>query len=352
MSIRKPLIGFSLFAIFSLLVTWVIWATLQRSVEGDTKSYTATFTDVLGLKVHDDVRMAGVRVGRVESIDLVNETVDNKLAHLAKVEFEVRSDQQLFHNTKGLIRYQNLIGQRYLALAPGAGGDTSALDAGGSIPVSLTEPSFDVSQLLGGLQPLFDVLSPEQVNTLSGTFLQALQGDQVSLSAFVNQAAALATTFNDRDAILGDLIDNLSGVIEGLASRSGQFETLLAQTRTLVGGLYDQGQSLQSSTVAVANATTSLVDLVSQIKPNLNAAQTSTTDALNVLIRGGAQLDQLAIDAPPLLQALARISSEGTYINFYPCTLEVSLYGLLLPRGWQPQIENVLLGNRHSEMCR
>ncbi|NMN95381.1 MCE family protein [Antrihabitans stalactiti] len=352
MSIKKPLIGFSLFAIFSLLVTWVIWATLQRGVEGETKSYTATFTDVLGLKVHDDVRMAGVRVGRVQSIDLVHQQVDNTMAHLAKVKFEINSDQEIFHNTKGLIRYQNLIGQRYLALNPGSGGDTSRLDEGGEIPLSLTEPSFDVSKLLGGLQPLFDVLSPEQVNTLSGTFIQALQGDQVSLSAFITQAAALATTFNDRDAILGDLIDNLSGVIEGLAGRSGQFETLLAQARTLVGGLYEQGQSLQGSTVAVANATTSLVDLVSQISPNLNAAQTSTTDALNVLIGSGAKLDQLAIDAPPLLQALARITSEGTYINLYNCTFEVSLYGLLLPRGWQPQIENVLLGNKHSEVCR
>ena len=64
MSYRKSLFGFSIFAVVSLLVTWVIWSTLQRSVDGDTKSYSATFSDVLGLKPGDDVRISGVRVGR------------------------------------------------------------------------------------------------------------------------------------------------------------------------------------------------------------------------------------------------------------------------------------------------
>ncbi|MFD9615057.1 MlaD family protein, partial [Streptomyces sp. NPDC059083] len=70
MSVRKPLIGFGIFAIVSILVTAVIWNTLARTVKGDTNTYTATFSDVLGLRAGDDVRMAGVRVGKFEKIEL------------------------------------------------------------------------------------------------------------------------------------------------------------------------------------------------------------------------------------------------------------------------------------------
>ena len=70
MSYRKPLIGFCLFAVLALVLTWTIWSTLERSVPGDTDKYTAYFNDVSGLHEGDDVRMAGVRVGRVDSIKL------------------------------------------------------------------------------------------------------------------------------------------------------------------------------------------------------------------------------------------------------------------------------------------
>ena len=162
MSYRKPLIGFSIFVVASLLVTWVIWSTLQRSVDGDTNSYSATFSDVLGLKAGDDVRISGVRVGRVEAIDL-DENND------ARVDFIVEGDQTLYGNTKALVRYQNLIGQRYVALAPGDQGDPTPLEEGAEIPLERTEPSFDISALLNGFEPLFAVLSPEQVNDLSNT---------------------------------------------------------------------------------------------------------------------------------------------------------------------------------------
>ncbi len=82
----------------AILVTAVIWNTLARTVEGSTNTYSATFTDVLGLREGDDVRMAGVRVGKVEGIDLDKQ-------NNAKVTFIVQRDQTLFGDTKALVRY-------------------------------------------------------------------------------------------------------------------------------------------------------------------------------------------------------------------------------------------------------
>ncbi|MEU7763749.1 MCE family protein [Nocardia sp. NPDC049190] len=346
MSIRKPLIGFSIFAVVSILVTVLVWNTLARIVDGDTNTYTATFSDVLGLHQGDDVRMAGVRVGKVEKIELARDASLKK--SVARVTFVVQRDQTIFDDTKALVRYQNLIGQRYVALAPGKASTSAPLKNKGSIPIERTEPSFDVSGLLNGFQPLFQVLQPEQVNRLSETFIQALQGDGVSLSAFIVQAAQLATDFQRRDAILSDVISNLSGVMSGLAKRGDELETLVTQTRALIGGLYEQGQSLQASTEQIANATTSLVDMMGRIQPKLQTAQNSTSAALTLLLDNGAKLDQAAIDLPNVLSAAGRFTSEGAYANAYLCGLDVSLYGVLFPRGLFSQIG----GTSHSAVCR
>jgi phospholipid/cholesterol/gamma-HCH transport system substrate-binding protein len=349
-SIRKPLIGFSLFAIVSILLTWVIWETLQRAVDGDTRSYSATFGDVLGLHPGDDVRMAGVRVGKVENIEIDK---DNN----ARVDFVVESDQQVFSNTKALVRYQNLIGQRFVALNPGEG-QADPLESGGEIPmfsapgVRQTEDSFDVSALLGGFEPLFQSLDPAQVNNLSETLILALQGDGVSLSSFITQAASLANEFQQRDVLLGDVITNLSGVMSGLANRSGSLETLLAQTRALIGGLYAQGETLKNSTDQISDATTSLVGLVTQIRPALEAAQSSTNAAFNVFIANGSKLDLAGVDGTEALTAIARFTSDGAYANSYVCTLDVSLWGVLLPRPIFKDVGDLIFGQQHSEVCR
>ncbi|GAA5046282.1 MCE family protein [Nocardia callitridis] len=346
MNIRKPLIGFSIFAIVSVLVTVLVWNTLARIVQGDTKSYSATFTDVLGLHEGDDVRMAGVRVGKVDKIELGRDNESNR--SVATVTFVVQQDQTLFDDTRALVRYQNLIGQRYVSLDPGAEPNPAPLKNKGTIPLAHTEPSFDISGLLNGFQPLFQVLQPEQVNRLSETFIQALQGDGVSLSAFIVQAAQLATDFQRRDAILSDVITNLSAVMSGLAKRGDELETLVTQTRALIGGLYDQGQSLLASTEQISTASSSLVNMVGQIQPKLEVAQNSTSAALTLLIANGAKLDQAAIDFPTVLSAAGRHTSTGGYANAYLCGLDVSLYGILFPRGLFSQIG----GNSHSAVCR
>lgn len=336
----KALAGFSLFAVIAVVLTYTIWSTLQRSVTGRTHTYSAVFTDVLGLRVGDDIRMAGVRVGRVDTIDFDD-------SYRARVDFRIEKDQHLTTTTKALVRYQNLIGQRYLALMPGAETGT-VMAAGAQIPVERTEPSFDVSSLLSGFEPLFSVLRPEQVNSLSETLIQALQGDGVSLSALITQAAQLADTFGARDQILGDVIASLTSVITGLAHRTGELETLITQSRSLVDALYSQGTVLEHAVDRVAASTETLTGLLATLKPDVAMAQEDASAGVALLLLNGAALDRAAVELPDLLNGVARITSYGTYANGYLCRLDVSLWGVLLPPGLFSQIG----GPSQSEVCR
>jgi phospholipid/cholesterol/gamma-HCH transport system substrate-binding protein len=336
----RAAIGFGLFAVVAIVLTYTMYSTLQRSVTGATQSYSAIFTDVLGLRAGDDIRMAGVRVGRVDTIDFG----DN---YQAKVGFRIQSDQHPTTTTKAVVRYQNLIGQRYIALLPGQDPGVP-LPPGGQIPIQRTEPSFDVSALLSGFEPLFSVLRPDQVNSLSKTLIQALQGNDVSMSELITQAAQLATTFGQRDRILGDVVTNLSSVITGLAHRSGDLETLITQTRSLMEGLYKQGAALESSVDRVAKSTDALAGLITAVKPGVAAAQDKATSGIALLLTNGASLDKAAVELPNFLNRVAQFSGNGAYGNAYLCTLDVSLWGVLLPPGLFSQIG----GNSHSEVCR
>ncbi|MFB7718664.1 MULTISPECIES: MCE family protein [unclassified Nocardia] len=336
----RATIGFSLFAIIAVVLTYTIWSTLQRSVAGGTHSYSAVFSDVLGLRIGDDIRMAGVRVGRVDKIDFTDD-------YRARVDFRIEDDQHPTDTTKALVRYQNLIGQRYVALI--AGKDPgSPMRPGDAIPIERTEPSFDVSAMLSGFEPLFSVLQPDQVNSLSDTLIQALQGNTVSMSALITQAAQLAGTFGQRDQILGDVLTNLSSVISGLANRSSELETLITQARSLMQGLYAQGEALKSSVDQVATATDSLVSLIGAVKPGLARAQNDASAGVALLLLNGASLDKAAVELPAMLNRVSTFTSYGAYANAYICRLDVSLWGVLLPPGLFSQVG----GPAQSEVCR
>lgn len=340
MRLGRTIAGFSLFAVLAIVLTYTIWSTLQRSVPGPTETYSATFTDVMGVREGDDVRMAGVRVGRVDSIEFESD-------YKARLVLRVEERQRLTDTTKALVRYQNLIGQRYIALLPGEQ-PGAEVPPGSHIPVERTEPSFDVSALLSGFEPLFSVLQPDQINSLSDTLIQALQGDGISLSALITQAAELANTFGQRDEILGAVITNLSSVIAGLANRSEELETLITQTRGLMDALYAEGETLKASVDTVARSTDSLTALIATVKPEIALAQGQATTGVELLLANGAALDQAAIELPNVFNSLARFTGYGAYGNAYICSLDVSLWGVLLPPGLISQIG----GDQHSEVCR
>src|SRR5690606_38951530 len=258
-----------------------------------------------GLRVGDDVRMAGVRVGRVDAIELDPQ-------RKARGAFSVQSRQKLYTTTKAQIRHQNLIGQRYIAMAPGDG-EGERPTAGGESTLERTESSFAVSTLLAGFEPLFSMLQPDEVNSLSETMVQALQGDGVSLSALITRAASLASTFGERDEILGAVITNLSGVIAGLAHRSHELETLITQSRALVTGLYGQGETSKGAVTQVADPTAAPPDLIGKVAPGMAQAQLDATAGVNLLLSNGARLDRAAVELPDVLAGLARISGNGTY---------------------------------------
>lgn len=340
-SIRKPLLGFSLFMVVAIAVTSIIWTTLGRSVAGTTHSYSALFEDASGLQAGDDVRIAGVRVGKVERVVLDGGT--------ARAGFVLEQDQILYQNTIVSIRYQNLIGQRYLALESDAAStvETASLPPESTIGLERTEPSFDVSALLNGFQPLFSVLDPVQINGLSESIVQALQGDGVSISALVVQSAALAAEFAEKDEMLGLIVANLGGLLAELADQGENTAMLIESTEELMAGLGAESESLSAAVETMGEAAGPVAALVEDVRPSVSDTVVELDAVADLLNGDGAQLRESIGLLPALLASFSRITENGSFINMYVCNLDVSFAGLLFPPGVFSQVG----GNAHSEVC-
>ncbi|CDO89215.1 mammalian cell entry protein [Mycobacterium triplex] len=311
MRFRAPLIGLTLFMVVALTLTWLVYVSLRRDVAGDTAKYSALFTDVYGLREGDDVRMAGVRVGRVESIDL-----DGKLARVA---FVVQTDQHLYGNTVASVTYQNIVGQRYLGLSLGPEGNQALLPPGSVLPPARTEPSFDVTALLNGYEPLFSLLNPQDADNLTKGIIASLQGDTASLTTLISQTSTLAETFAGRDQTLGDVITNLNKVVGNLAQQNDNLDGVITQTRDVVDRLDRRRPELVASVGELSRVMGRLSTSANDVYPALREFIDRKPGVARHLMDVEPQLAFFGDNIPLLLKGLVRVGNQGAYGNAYVC---------------------------------
>ncbi len=317
MKFRAPLIGLSLFMVAAITVTWLVYVSLRRDVGGKTASYSAVFTDVYGLREGDDVRMAGVRVGRVHKIDLDGT--------LAKVSFVVQDNQPLFGNTVASVTYQNIVGQRYLGLSLGTEGSPGRLAPGSVIPPERTEPSFDVTALLNGYEPLFSLLNPRDADNLTKALIESLQGDTPSLAALVSQTTTLTETFAGRDQALGDLIANLNSVVGTVARQNADLDSILTATRDTVSTLDGRRPELVAAMGSLARVTGRLSTSARDVYPSFAELMERKPGFVRHLLSVEPQVGFFADNIPLVLKGLTRMGNQGAYGNGYGC--DVNLFG-------------------------
>lgn len=290
-----------------------------------------------GLHEGDNVRIVGVRVGRVDAIELAD-------SH-AEVTLSVRSDQPVLENTRVLIRYQNLVGLRYLALVPGDGA-ARPLAAGAHIPSGRTEPSFDLSALFNGFVPLFAVLQPAELNQLAGNLVQVLQGSGPEIAPLLTQVARLTNTIADRDKVIGSVIDNLNAVLDQLATKGPQTDELILQARRLVDGLNADTGPFFTALDRVRTFSGDARDLLGDIRPDLRDTIGNGADAAEVFNGQRDELKQTLTGLPPVLGGLTRVSQYGSWINVYLCAATIVAPSTQTPvYGPSPQ-------DTHTEVCR
>jgi phospholipid/cholesterol/gamma-HCH transport system substrate-binding protein len=314
----------AVFMTVCLLGMFALFAVFGQLRFEKTQNYRAQFANVTGLKGGDFVRIAGVEVGKVQNIDFND---DGTLT----VDFTADDSVVLTEGSRAVIRYDDLIGGRYLQLTEGAGG-TKKLNPGDTIPLAQTEPALDLDALIGGFRPLFRALDPGQINALSGQLISALQGQGATIGSFLSQTAALTNTLADRDQLIGEVIVNLNTVLGSLAGQSDQFGKAVTALSDLVAGLEARKQDITNGVAYTNAAAGTIADLLDQARPPLKKVVTETDRTAGIVVADHDYFDQLLNTLPDAYQVLNRQGLYGDFFSFYLCDVSLKLNG----KGGQP----------------
>lgn len=287
-------------------------------------SYSAVFTNVSGLKGGNFVRIAGVEVGKVNDLTLHKDGT-------VTVDFAIDKGLTLTEGTKAAVRYENLVGDRYLSLEDGPG-STQKLQPGQTIPLTRTSPALDVDALVGGFRPLFRALDPEQVNALSGELLKVFQGQGGTISSVLAQTSALTTTLAGRDQLIGEVITNLNTVLGTFAARDDEFSDGLDKLSQLVAALAERKTDIANGTAYINAAAASISDLLTAAREPIRDTVAQTDRFAGQVMADRDYVDDLVKTLPDAYQVLARNGLYGDYFGFYLCDAILKVNG----KGGQP----------------
>jgi phospholipid/cholesterol/gamma-HCH transport system substrate-binding protein len=300
-----------IFIIVTTLATSLLVVTIGNISFAESTRYRAVFGDATGVADGDDVRIAGVKVGSVQEVEIYDRDK-------AIVTFEVRADRQLTESTHAAIRYRNLVGQRYIALTQGPGSPT-VLQAGDTIPLPRTSPALDLTVLFNGFKPLFEALTPADVNRLSYEIVTVFQGEGGTLESLLAHTASVTTTLANRDRIIGELITNLNEVMATLGNRDDELSDLLVKLRRFVSGLSQDREAILGSLDAVSALAVETADLATGIRPSLTEDIRELRKVAGTLDENKAEIDRALQVLPIKLNKIGRTAIYGSWFNFYLC---------------------------------
>jgi phospholipid/cholesterol/gamma-HCH transport system substrate-binding protein len=314
-----------IFMVVTALATGVLVATIGNLTFGGSHTYKAVFADATGLNKGDEIRVAGVKVGTVKGIEISDRT-------RALVTFSVDDSTSVTGATHATIKYRNLVGQRYIALTQEVGSPTR-LDDGATIPISRTQPALDLTVLFNGFKPLFQALSPADINQLSYEIVQVFQGEGGTLESLLQHTASVTSTLADRDQVISELVDNLSEVLDHVADRDQQLNELITTFKQFVGGLNQDRDAILGSLDQISELSVQTASLVKGVRSPLVADIANLRQLTSNIQRNRGELDRALQVLPIKLEKVGRTAIYGSWFNFYLCQFQgkVRLPGLTVP---------------------
>lgn len=327
--VLAPLSKLAVFALVTIAATGLLAATIANSGSGFDSVYRARFVDVTNLNKGDDVRVAGVRVGQVRAVRIVDR-------RLAEVTFSFDRNQRITTTTTAAVRMRNLVGQRYIALEQQPGDVGEVLADGATIPVERTRPAVDLTALFNGFKPLLQALNPDDLNTLAFELVQVLQGEGATVRSLLAHTASVSHAIADRDRVIGEVVTNLNRVLQTIDVRGDNVSQLVITLQQLVSGLAADRQAIGSSIESIGVLSEVTADLLRQGREPLRE-DIAQLGNLAVGLNDNSEILEHTIQfLPEKLSTIARTATYGSWFNFYLCDFSAVLVngepgGIVLP---------------------
>ena len=233
-------------------------AVIVRNTFFGAKTITAYFTTATAIYPHDEVRVSGVKVGNIKSIE--------PHGTQAKMTLEVDRGVPIPADAKAIVVAQNLVSARYVQLSPAYRESGPVMRDGAVIPIERTAVPVEWDEVKTQLMRLATDLGPK--SGVSGT----------SVGRFIDSAANALDGNGDK---LRQTLGQLSGVARILANGSGNIVDIIKNLQTFVGALRDSNVQI----VQFNDRLATLTSVVNDSKSDLDAALTDLSTAVGEVQR-------------------------------------------------------------------
>jgi phospholipid/cholesterol/gamma-HCH transport system substrate-binding protein len=303
---RNPVvIGAVGLTVLALLVT-AAFRIDDLPLIGAGEKYTAAFSEAGGLRPGDEVRIAGVKVGKVDAVDLAGDRV--------LVSFRVRGGPEFGTRTGAAVRVKTILGAKYLALEPAGPGQ---LPPGSEIPLSRTVPAYDVVEAFSDLTTTTEEVDTEELAAALDVISDTFQDSPREVRESIAGLSALSRTVAERDAELRGLLTAAHGVSGVLADRSGEFTTLMRDGDLLFRELTRRREVISALLTHSVELSVQLTGLVADNREALGPALERLGAVVRMLERNQESLTRSVRLLGPYVRVFTNTLGNGPWFDSY-----------------------------------
>lgn len=318
---RNPVpIGIIGVLVIGLLVTAAMFSD-DLPIIGAGTSYSAEFSEAAGIQPDDEVRIAGVKVGKVSDVELDGDRV--------VVTFKVK-DAWVGDRTSAAIKIKTVLGQKYLALEPDG---AEELDPSQRIPRERTTAPYDVLEAFRGLAETVNQVDIEQLAESFEVIAQTFADTPGEVRGALSGLQSLSKTVASRNDELAQLLSNTRQISQTLAERDAEVVRLLEDGNLLLAEINKRREAISALLQGTVTLSQELQGLVTDNNDQLGPVLDSLDQLTSMLQRNQDALSQGVKNMAPFIRLFNNAVGNGHWFDNYICGLLPPAVGSTNPHG-------------------
>jgi phospholipid/cholesterol/gamma-HCH transport system substrate-binding protein len=290
--------------ILSILALLAGSFSVDKILGGD--EYKAEFTEAAGLRPNDEVRVAGVKVGKVLSVELAGDRV--------QVEFRATDDARLGDRTRADIRIKTLLGRKFLMLIPD--GDEE-LEPGDVIPLTRTTSPYDIAEAFQDLSSSVGEIDDEQLAQSFTVLADTFRDTPDEVRASLQGLSRLSRTLASRDQELRALLARSRSVSQVLAERDEDLTAFMADSSLVLQEVARRREAISRLLDTTVELSEQLRGLVRENRAELAPALERLRRVTELLRENQDNLDAALVRLAPFVRVFANNLGNGRWFDTY-----------------------------------
>lgn len=302
----------------------------------DTYEMEATFTDAAGLRTGDEVKVAGVKVGRVTGIHADREN------GLVDVTWVIDRGVDIGEDAGADIALETLLGAKYIRITDPIAGDRlmadlpreertiphEECDADGVCTARTTTP-VDVFDLTRDATERIEETDNDKLNQLIDQLTQITDGKRGTVTDLIEGIDQVATAINEREGELADLLDSADELAGNLATKDQTLVQLIDSSRSILDFLSQRRAELAAALGEGSDAVRSLSVLIDTNRANLDAVLDDLHPTLATVEANLPEVNRALAVLGPAFYGQAQAGTHGPWLDIYVAALGPDIIGIL-----------------------